>query len=44
MKPVVTAGEKKRDRNTLESAGVPGMVLMERAALKNSGSYGKISG
>ena len=35
MKPVVTAGEMKGlDRNTIESAGVPGMVLMERAALK----------
>ena len=35
MKPVVTAGEMKElDRNTIESAGVPGMVLMERAALK----------
>lgn len=35
MKPVVTVGEMKGlDRNTIESAGVPGMVLMERAALK----------
>ena len=35
MKPVVTAGEMKElDRNTIESARVPGMVLMERAALK----------
>ena len=35
MKPVVTAVEMKGlDRNTIESAGVPGMVLMERAALK----------
>lgn len=35
MKYLVTAAEMKRyDNNTIERIGIPGMVLMERAALK----------
>ncbi len=34
MKYLVTASEMKQyDTNTIEKTGIPGMVLMERAAL-----------
>ena len=35
MREVVTAGEMKAlDKNTIEKAGIPSLVLMERAALQ----------
>ena len=37
MREIVTACEMKAlDRNTIETAGIPSLVLMERAALKTA--------